>query len=82
VSVIIQTPSDDQALREKMRQQTRLWVEHCQQNKDITSSGGRSQTPSKDVSNTRQSGTILFHDTNYSQHLGFMLSSLNGLVYP
>jgi hypothetical protein len=52
MSSIIQTPSDYQTLHEKMRQQTCIRVQHCRQNKDITSSGGKSQTPLKDVSNT------------------------------
>jgi hypothetical protein len=35
---VIQTPSDFDALREKMQQQTRLSVRRCRQNKDISSS--------------------------------------------
>jgi hypothetical protein len=81
MSGVIQTPSDYQALCEKMCHQTRLRVQRCRQNKDITSSGGKSQMPLKDVSNTQQSGTILFHYTSCRWHPVFMLSSLNGLVY-
>jgi hypothetical protein len=50
---VIQTPLDYQALREKMRQQTRLRVQHCRQNKDISSFIRKSQTPFIDVSNTQ-----------------------------
>jgi hypothetical protein len=76
---IIQTPSDYQALREKMREQTRLRVQRCQQNKDISSSVRKSQTPFTNV--TRQSGTILFYYTSYNLQPGFMFSSFNSLVY-
>jgi hypothetical protein len=79
MSGVIQTPSDYQALHKKMRQQTRLRVQRCRQNKDITSSGGKSQTPLKDVSNTQQSGTISFHYTSCSRYPWFMLSSFNGV---
>jgi hypothetical protein len=49
---VIQTPSDYQALCEKTCQQTRLRVQHCWQNKDISSSLCKSQTPFTVVSNT------------------------------
>jgi hypothetical protein len=78
---VIQTPSDYQGLRDKMRQQTRLRVQRCHQNKDISSIIRKGQTPFTDVSNTRQSGTILFHYASCSMQLGFMFSSFNGLVY-
>jgi hypothetical protein len=63
---VIQTPSDYQALHEKMRQQTRLRVQHCRQNKGISSFIRKGQMPFIDVSNTQQSGTILFHYTSCS----------------
>jgi hypothetical protein len=78
---VIQTPSDYQAVHEKTRQQTRLRVQRCWQNKDVSSSVRKSQTPFIDVSNTQQSGTILFHYSSYSLQLGFMFSSFNSLVY-
>jgi hypothetical protein len=80
MSGVIQTP-DYQALREKTRQQTHLRVQRCQQNKDITSSGGKSQTPLKDVSNTQHSGTVSFYYIVCSRYPWFLLSSFNGLVY-
>jgi hypothetical protein len=78
---IIQTPLNYQALREKMHQQTRLWVQRYQQNKDISSSIRKSQMPFTNVSNTQQSGTILFHYTSYSLQPGFMFSSFNSLMH-
>jgi hypothetical protein len=74
---VIQTPSDYQALRDKTRQQTRLRVQHCRQNKDISSSVCKSQMPFTNVSNTHQSCTILFHYTSCRLQPGFMFSSLN-----
>jgi hypothetical protein len=81
MSSVIQTPSDYQALHEKMSQETSLRVQRCWQNKDIRSFGRKSQMPLKDVSKTLQSGTVLFHYTSCSRHPGFMLSSFNDLVY-
>jgi hypothetical protein len=78
---IIQTPLNYQSLREKMHQQTRLWVQRYQQNKDISSSIRKSQMPFTNVSNTQQSGTILFHYTSYSLQPGFMFSSFNSLMH-
>jgi hypothetical protein len=51
---IIQSPLDYQALHEKMRQRTRLRVQCCWQNKDISSSICKSQMPFTDVSSTQQ----------------------------
>jgi hypothetical protein len=78
---VIQTPSDYQATCEKTRQQTCLRVQHYRQNKDISSAIRNSQTQFESVSNTQQSGTILFHYTIYSLQPGFMFSSFNSLVY-
>jgi hypothetical protein len=50
---IIQTPSDSQAMHEKMCQQTRLRVQCCWQNKDISSVVRKSQMPFESVSNTQ-----------------------------
>jgi hypothetical protein len=61
---VIQTPSDYQVLREKMCQQTRLRVQRCRQNKDISSTVRKSQMPFTNVSNTQQPGTVLFHYTS------------------
>jgi hypothetical protein len=78
---VIQTPSDYQALCEKMRQQTRLRVQCCRQNKDISSYVRKSQMSFTDVSNTQQSGTVLFHYKSCSLQPGFMFSSFNSLVH-
>jgi hypothetical protein len=78
---VIQTPSDYQALCEKMCEQTHLRVQRCWQNKDSSSSIRKSQMPFTYVSNTQQSGSILFHYTSCSLPLGFMFSSFNSLVY-
>jgi hypothetical protein len=78
---VIQTPTDYQPSCEKMRQQTRLRVQHCRQNKDISLSIRKSQTPFTDVSNTQQLGTVLFHYTSYSLQPGFIFSSFNSLMY-
>jgi hypothetical protein len=77
----MQTPSDYEDSHEKTRRQTRLRVQHCRQNKYISSSLHKSQMPFTDVSNTQQSGAILFHYTTCSLLLGFMLSSFYMLVY-
>jgi hypothetical protein len=78
---VIQTPFDYQALYEKMRQQTRLRVQRCWQNKGINSAIRKSQMPFTDVSNTQQLGVVLFHYTSCSLQPGFMFSSFNSLVY-
>jgi hypothetical protein len=77
---VIQTPFDYQALHEKVRQLTCLRVQRCRQNKDISSSVHKSQTPFIDLSNTQQSGVVLFHYTSSSLHPGFMFSSFNAIL--
>jgi hypothetical protein len=41
-----------------MRQQTRLRVEHCHQNKDLSAAVHKLHVPFIDVSNPQQSGII------------------------
>jgi hypothetical protein len=55
---VIQTPSDYQGLHDKTCQQTRLRVQHCHQNKDLSSVVCKGQSPFIDVSTTQQSGII------------------------
>jgi hypothetical protein len=62
-----------------MRRQTRLRVQHCQQNKDISSSLRKSQMPFIDVSNTQQSGNVLFHVIIFL-HVGVSLNVIFLLI--
>jgi hypothetical protein len=50
---VIQTPSNYQGLRDKMRQQTHLRLQHCHQNKDLSSIIRKGQSPFTDGSTTQ-----------------------------
>jgi hypothetical protein len=49
-----------------MRQQTHLREQRCRQNKELSSTVRKDQTPFTDVSNTQQTGITQFHCTTLS----------------